>query len=292
MVTETDIKLSDGRTLHAYDTAPGSAGGPGDSLPVFWHHGTPNTGEPPEPLFEAATRLGVRWVSYDRPGYGGSTPNPGRDVASAAADTASVADALGIGQFAVMGHSGGGPHALACAALLSRPGLPGRVVAVVSGSSPAPFDAEGLDWFAGLHPGGEQEHLAAVKGRAALAEYLAAAEWDPEIFIPADHAALQGEWTWLNRVVGKALEGGLDAMVDDDLAYVAPWGFEVSEITIPVLFLHGGQDRMVPAAHSQWLAKHVPSSELWLRPEDGHLSVLAATPAALAWLTPHFPATT
>ena len=69
---------------------------------VFWHHGTPNTGVPPEPLFPAAAQGGVRWVSYDRPGYGGSTPHPGRDIASAAVDASSVADALGIGQFAVI----------------------------------------------------------------------------------------------------------------------------------------------------------------------------------------------
>ena len=88
MVTETQLRLKDGRTLHAYDTgADGTAAG---QLAVFWHHGTPNIGAPPEPLFPAAARLGIRWVSYDRPGYGGSTPNLDRDVASAAADVSSV----------------------------------------------------------------------------------------------------------------------------------------------------------------------------------------------------------
>ena len=122
-MTEIDLKLSDGRTLHAYDTGADDADG---RLAVFWHHGSPNIGAPPEPLFAAAEELGIRWVSYDRPGYGGSTPRPGRDVASAAADAAAVADALGIDRFAVMGHSSGGSHALACAAL-----LPKRVVGVV-----------------------------------------------------------------------------------------------------------------------------------------------------------------
>lgn len=112
MVRETDLELRDARTLHAYDT------GDDGRLAVFWHHGTPNIGTPPEPLFAAADRLGIRWVSYDRPGYGGSTPHRGRDVASAAADVSSAADALGIDRFAVMSHSGGGPHALARAALL------------------------------------------------------------------------------------------------------------------------------------------------------------------------------
>ncbi|MFG2626946.1 alpha/beta fold hydrolase [Streptomyces sp. NPDC048473] len=123
-VTETDLELSDGRTLHVYDA---HAEGAGAGLAVVRHHGTPNVGAPPEPLFPAAAENGVRWVSYDRPGYGGSTPHPGRDIASAAGDVAAIADALGIDRFAVMGHSGGGPHALACV----RPwGFdPGQVVA-------------------------------------------------------------------------------------------------------------------------------------------------------------------
>jgi pimeloyl-ACP methyl ester carboxylesterase len=162
---ETDLTLSDGRTLHVYDTGADHA-----RLTVFWHHGTPNTGAPPEPLFPAAADRGIRWVSHDRPGYGESTPKPGRDVAAVAADVASIADALGIGRFAVMGHSGGGPHALACAAL-----LPGRVVAVVSGAGTAPFAAEGLDWFAGMAPSGAAAMRAAAAGRAAYENYLAGA---------------------------------------------------------------------------------------------------------------------
>jgi pimeloyl-ACP methyl ester carboxylesterase len=102
-VTETDLELSDSRTLHVYD-AP--IYGTNAALAVIWHHGTPNSGAPPEPLFPAAEQNGIRWVSYDRPGYGGSTPHPGRDVGSAAADVSAIADALGIDQFAVMGASG------------------------------------------------------------------------------------------------------------------------------------------------------------------------------------------
>jgi pimeloyl-ACP methyl ester carboxylesterase len=118
VVTETDLALGDGRTLHVYDTGTGDGTA---ERAVFWQHGTPSTGAPPEPLFAAAAERGIRWVSHDRPGYGGSTPHPSRDVASVAADVASIADALGIDRFAVMGDSGGGPHALACAAV-----LPGR----------------------------------------------------------------------------------------------------------------------------------------------------------------------
>ncbi len=273
MVTETDLELGDGRTLHVYDT------GADAHLAVVWHHGTPNTGAPPEPLLPAAAEQGIRWVSYDRPAYGTSTPRPGRDVASAAADVAGIADALGIGQFAVMGHSGGAPHALACAAL-----LPERVLAAVCVSGLAPFGAEGLEWYARMTASVVAEHRAAAAGRSALEKYFAVTEFDPEDFTPADHAALAGEWSWLGAVAGKAIEGGPDGMVDDNLAYVAAWGFDPDQVSAPVLFLHGGEDRMVPSSHSEWLASHTRTAELWVRPADGHVSILSAAPAAVDWL--------
>ena len=128
MVTETDLALGDGRTLHVYDTGTGDGT---TGLAVFWQHGTPSTGAPPEPLFAAAAERGIRWVSHDRLWRVNS--ELGRDVASAAADVASIADALGIDRFAVMGDSGGGAHALACAAV-----LPGRVLATDTSRSSTP----------------------------------------------------------------------------------------------------------------------------------------------------------
>jgi pimeloyl-ACP methyl ester carboxylesterase len=276
MVTETDLELRDGRTLHYYDT---SAGDVEDRLAVFWHHGTPNIGAPPEPLFEAAAQRGMRWVSYDRPGYGGSTPHPGRNVASAAADVASVADAIGLERFAVMGHSGGSMHALACAAL-----LPKSVLGAVCVSALAPFNAEGLDWFAGMAAAGVAELRAAAAGRSALESLLTSTDFDPELFTPADHAALRGAWAWLGVVAGKGLQGGPGGMIDDDLAYVAPWGFDPGQVSPPVLFLHGGQDRIAPSAHASWLAHHVRTGKLRLRPDDGHISVLSSAAEALDWL--------
>ena len=210
-MTETDLELGDGRTLHAYDTSANDADG---RLAVFWHHGTPNIGAPPEPLFPAAARLGIRWVSYDRPGYGGSTPCLDRDVASAAADASAVADALGIDRFAVMGHSGGGSHALACGAL-----LPGRVLGVVVVAGLAPFGTEGLDWFEGFGPGGVAELRAAAAGRAALEKHLEESDSEPD-FTPEDEAALAGEWSWFIDVVRPALAGGMGGVIDDDLASV------------------------------------------------------------------------
>jgi pimeloyl-ACP methyl ester carboxylesterase len=275
VVTETDLKLSDGRTLHVYDTGADDADG---RLAVFWHHGTPNIGAPPEPLFAAAEELGIRWVSYDRPGYGGSTPHPGRDVASAAAYVSTVADALGIDQFALMGHSGGGSHALACAALLQE-----RVLGVVVVAGMAPYRAEGLDWFEGFGPGGEAELRAAAAGGAALEKHLAESDDEPD-FTPEDEAALAGEWSWFIDVVRPALAGGMGGFIDDDLAGVGEWGFDPADIVAPVLFLHGGQDRVVPSSHSEWLARRCPSAELQLCPDDGHISVLSFSRAAMEWL--------
>ncbi len=283
-VREADLDLGDGETLHYYVTesdraaAPESAGG----LVVFWHHGTPNIGAPPAPLFPAAERLGIRWAGYDRPGYGGSTARPGRDVASAAGYVRRLADALGIGEFAVMGHSGGGPHALACAAL-----LPGRVLAVVGISGLAPLRAEGLDWFAGMAPSCEASLRAAVAGRAAKERYEAEAEFEPDMFTPADRAALEGTWSWFGSVVGPAIEAGPGALIDDDLAYVSAWGFDPAGVAAPTLLLHGGADRIAPSSHAEWLARQIPGVQLRLSAGDGHISVLNSGEAALTWLRDH-----
>jgi pimeloyl-ACP methyl ester carboxylesterase len=271
MINEFDVKAGDGRTLRAYSW------GDGDRA-VMWHHGTPNIGTPPRPLFAAAERLGIRFLSYDRPGYGGSTPLPGRDIGSAAADAAAIADAAGVADFAVYGHSGGGPHALACAAL-----LPERVTAAVSISGLAPFDAAGLDWFAGLGPAGEASLRAAAAGRAAK-EAHAATSSEPD-FLPADWAALEGEWGWFGSVVEPAVAGGPAPLIDDDLAYVSPWGFDPAVITAPVLLVHGGADRCVPCVHSEWLSRHISGAELRIAPDEGHISVLPGSAVeALEWL--------
>ncbi|MEV0229454.1 alpha/beta hydrolase [Nonomuraea sp. NPDC050786] len=271
-----DLDLGDGRALHVYDTGQRDAP---QALTIFWHHGTPNIGTPPEPLFPVSEGLGIRWVSYDRPGYGGSTPAPGRDLASAAGYASRVADELGIDRFAVMGHSGGGSHALACGALLQE-----RVLAVVSVSGLAPYGAEGLDWFAGMYAGGQASLRAAVQGRAAKERHEASAEYDPEMFIPADHAALEGDWSWFGSVVGPAQEGGQGGPIDDDLAYVSPWGCDPARITAPTLLMHGDQDRVVPSSHGTWLAGHCPSAQLEILPGDGHISVLHSAAKALDWL--------
>jgi pimeloyl-ACP methyl ester carboxylesterase len=275
-LAESDVRLPDGRTLHVYDTG-------GDGFPVVWLHGTPNLGPPPRPLYAAAGRLGLRWLGYDRPGYGGSTPLPGRSIASGALDVAAVADALDLPRLGVVGHSGGAPHALACAALLGP-----RVPVVVAISGLAPFAAEGLDWFAGMAPAGVASLSAALRGRAAKEAFEADPPDEPDIgFTDGDWAALRGPWAWLLEVVLGAQQAGGRGAVDDDLAAVAPWGFDLTSITAPVLVVHGDADRMVPPAHGEWLAARIPAAEFWRRPGDGHITVLSAGEDVLTWLAAH-----
>jgi pimeloyl-ACP methyl ester carboxylesterase len=274
IVREIDVALPDGRVLHAYQAA-----GLADATGVCWHHGTSNLGAPPEPLMDAAAEVGLRWFSLDRPGYGGSTPVSGRTVGSVAADAAAVADALEIERFVTIGHSGGGPHALACAALLA-----GRVTAAVSISGPAPYDAAGLDWFAGMAPAGVGSNRAAARGRAAR-EAREDTGGDADFgFTDSDEAALAGRWSWVLDVVRPAIAQGPRGAIDDDLAAVSSWGFEPSHIGVPVLCVHGGADRVVPVGHGRWLAGRIPGAELWERPTDGHITVLDASASALSWL--------
>jgi pimeloyl-ACP methyl ester carboxylesterase len=138
-----------------------------------------------------------------------------------------------------------------------------------------------------MTPSGAAEYRAAATGRSALEAYLASAEFDPGVFTPADHAAAFGAWSWLGTVAGQALTTDQGGIVDDDLAYVTPWGCDLRQISTPVLFAHGAQDRLVPSSHSIWLAQHCRTAELWLRPDDGHVSILNSSVMALDWLREH-----
>jgi pimeloyl-ACP methyl ester carboxylesterase len=271
-MTDMDLRLPDGRTLTVHETGPREP----TALALFWHHGSPQTGALLPPLVDAAEARGIRLVSYGRPSYGGSSPQPGRTVASAAADVAAIADALGIDRFAVMGASGGGPHALACAAL-----LPDRVVGAVTLAGIAPF-TDAFDWFAGMaSPGGLQ---AARQGRAVRARHAETAEFDVTSFTAADWAALEVEWASLGADSVRAGSAGPDGLIDDDVAFATGWGFDLGRIATSVLLVQGGEDRVVPRSHSEWLLRNIPTAELWLRLRDGHISVLRAVPVAMDWL--------
>ncbi|WP_061965658.1 alpha/beta fold hydrolase [Demequina aurantiaca] len=287
MFTTHTTEGPDGRTLQYYvaknDRADGAVAG--SAIPLIWFHGSPNVGEPPVPLYDAAAGHGIGWVGYDRPGYGGSTENAGRDIASAAKDVEAVADALGLGRFAVMGHSGGGAHALACAAL-----MPDRVGAAVSISGLAPFPDQGeeltagISWFDGLYAGSVTEMRSALAGREELTRVLEAGEYDPEMFTPEDHAALNGTWNWFNHIVKLGSARGVGGFVDDDLAAVSDWGFDVEDIRVPTLIMHGTADRVVPVSHGRWLGRHIPAAQLRLRDGAGHLSIMEGAADALSWV--------
>jgi pimeloyl-ACP methyl ester carboxylesterase len=271
-IAERDVRLDDGRVVHAFDSGADGR----DQLVVVWHHGSPQTGALLAPLLIAASKRRIRLVSYGRPSYGGSSPKPGRMIGSAAADVAAVVDAFDVGRFATMGASGGGPHALACAALLSD-----RVIAAVTFASPAPY-TEAFDWFAGMvSPGGPQS---ARESREARARHAETDEFDPIQFIDADWATLAGTWAALGRDSQAAESAGPDGLIDDDVALVTPWGFDLARIAVPVMLVQGGEDRVIPPSHADWLLRDIPTAELWLRPRDGHISVLDAVPVTMDWL--------
>jgi pimeloyl-ACP methyl ester carboxylesterase len=281
-----------GRVLHAVEDGD-PAGRPGLVQP-----GTPGGAEPLyEPWVQDARERGIRLISYDRPGYGPSTPHEGRTVADAAADIEALADALDIERFATWGTSGGGPHALACAAL-----LPGRVSAVATLGCPAPFDADGLDWLAGQADDNVTEHTVAATGARPLRELLAPARegmlaaepsemkagmgtlldpLDAELF---DHAVSE----YLLRSAQHGLRPGLDGWVDDDRAFVTPWAFDLASIEVPVLLMHGAHDRFIPVAHGRWLAERIPGVDTRISGKDAHLTLsIRRIPEVHRWLMQH-----
>ncbi len=287
---EHDIRTPDGRVLHAY-----GAGDPRDEL-VLVHHGTPCSGILAGWWADDAAARGIRLVGYDRPGYGGSDRHPGRSIADVAADAATIGDEFGAGRFRTWGVSGGGPHALACAAL-----LPDRVVAAATLASVAPNGADGLDWLAGMGQDNLDEFGAAIAGEHALRPYLAKASDDLvaagpngladalRSLLPAvDVAAITGDvaqfmYAWL----AGGQRSGIEGWLDDDLAFVRDWGFDLGSVRVPVLVVQGRHDLMVPFAHGEWLAARIPGAEARLTADDGHLTLIANLAGVHAWLLEH-----
>ncbi len=245
-------------------------------------NGTPSGVEArPEDLALIESR-GLRYVTYGRPGYGDSTRVPGRSVADLAADVRHLVAALGLGRLFVLGWSGGGPHALACAAL-----LPDLAVRVATIGGVAPYDAEGLDWLAGMAPENIEEFGAAAAGpeelkanletqTAGLATVTGAdvAAWFGELVPEVDRAALTGSFAeFMAASCRDSVRTGIWGWYDDDVAFMRDWGFDLDAIRVPVTIWQGTEDRMVPFAHGRWLAGHVPGATARLLEGEGHLSL-------------------
>jgi pimeloyl-ACP methyl ester carboxylesterase len=271
-----DVKTADGRLLKA------EISGPEDGDVVVYHTGTPSYRRLYPALIEAGAERGLRHLTYSRPGYVESDRQPGRTIADCVADLVAIADQLGIERFYVTGQSGGGPHSLACAAL-----LPDRVWSASSTAGVAPYDADGLDWLAGMgqenldefaaQQAGDEELIAfleetAEQYRHLSGEQVLAALGD--LIADADKAVLTGEFAeHVARGVQDALAGGIWGWFDDDQAVVADWGFDLGAIEVPVTIWQGDDDRMVPFAHGRWLAEHVAGAKARLLEGEGHLSL-------------------
>lgn len=281
------IPTPDGRTLELHE-----AGDP-NGFPIVHHHGTPGSGLL-SPRWESP---GVRLVGYDRAGYGESSRRTGRSVADVVEDVTAIADALGFERYAPWGLSGGGPHALACAALCDE-----RLVAAASLAGVGPWDAPGLDWLAGMGEGNQVEFARAREGEDALRPLLeeersglrgTTAEQMREAMAPhlsaTDSGALTGELAeFFHANMHHGLAHGADGWIDDDLAFAKPWGFELAAIDRPVLIVQGGDDLMVPPAHGRWLAANVPGAESRIDDAHGHLTLVQElVPDVHAWLQSH-----
>jgi pimeloyl-ACP methyl ester carboxylesterase len=279
--TPHPLALPGGRTLEVLVAGP-------EGAPLVVNlHGTPSGHDLAPGVQRAAEEAGLRIASIARPGYAGSTRLAGRSVADVVPDVLAVVDALGADRFAVMGTSGGGPHALACGALAAD-----RCAAVASVSGVGPWAAEGLDFLAGMGEGNEVEFGAALEGEAPLRELLV--PWREEmvsagseglfasmlsVLSPPDQKVFTGEVAaQLHASVSLGLRDGVDGWVDDDLAFTRPWGFTPADVSAPVFLWQGEQDLMVPPEHGRWLAARLPSCQARLLPDDGHLTLLVNRP--------------
>jgi pimeloyl-ACP methyl ester carboxylesterase len=278
------VEAADGRTL-----AVETLGAP-DGRPVLLCHGTPGAGNGPRPRGILLHRLGIKLICYDRPGYGDSDRLHGRQIRDAASDAADIADALGLDTFSVVGRSGGGPHALACAAVLGE-----RVQCAATLGSLAPIDALEDEWWAGMAESnvrayqakeGELERMA-----AAMAEQL---RDDPESLLRFLGSELEAddkevvEDIGLRRIIAethaKALMKSPAGWIDDTLALGSSWGFDVSSISAPVMLWHGKDDVFSPIGHTYWLTKEIRRSTLDARSDTAHFASVRILPDILRWI--------
>jgi pimeloyl-ACP methyl ester carboxylesterase len=280
-------RLPDGRELDF------EVSGPTAGWPVVLIHGMPGSRVGPKPGGAELERLGIRLIAYDRPGYGASTRQPGRTVADAAADVAHIADHLGIERFSVIGRSGGGPHALACAALLA-----GRVprAAVLVGIAPA--DATDVAWTQGMTADNVAVYQAADGDIDGLIDVISAraerTAQDPETLVEAllkemaeadraivTVAKIRRQLTESYRI---GLAHGYGGWLDDIRALRSPWGFDLGIIQGSVLLWHGIHDVFTPVQHAYWLGRHISDVQMVIDQNAGHFGALTVLSDTLRWL--------
>lgn len=272
------VVLADGSRLD-YFVASG-----GDDL-LIYHHGTPAAGPLEPDMIAAAQAQGFTLVELVRPGYGQTSRQPGRTVADVVPLVTALADHLGFDRFVTLGWSGGGPHALATAAL-----LPDRCAGALSLAGVGPYGADDLDFLAGMGEDNIAEFGAALAGPGQLGEFLTSASTDlcevtaDEVvgalrsLLPAvDQAYLTGEQgEQMAAEIRWSLAHGIWGWFDDDVAFCRPWGFDLADIGCPVQVWQGTDDLMVPFAHGRWLAERIPGAVAELRAGEGHLSLADA----------------
>jgi pimeloyl-ACP methyl ester carboxylesterase len=270
------LTLADGRTIEYFD------GGEQSGRALVFHHGTPGSSLPNPDVIEAVTARGLRYISLSRPGYGNSSRKLGRQIIDVVADTKAVLDALGITEMFVYGWSGGGPHALACAARL--PGV--KAAAVLSGVGP--YGVPNFDFLNGMGSENIVEFGYALEGIEVLTPYLNQARTSLQsvtssglanelesILPPIDVRYInEGFGEYYVDSMNDGLKVSADGWIDDSLAFCAEWGFELKEIDVPVMIWQGTEDLMVPYAHGEWLAQAVPNATAALLRDEGHISIL------------------
>jgi pimeloyl-ACP methyl ester carboxylesterase len=254
--------------------------------------------------------MGIWLISYDRPGYGRSKRQPGRAVAQAATDVGRIAEHLDLGKFAMVGRSAGGPHALACAALLEK-----RVERVALLVSFAPPDASGLNWSDGMAKVNVDDYAdvdgsmaAAPAGKVVVTASLRARaeeiRLDPEALVKhllpeltAADLRFVGDRAMRNLLIetyAEAVRQGSGGWIDDAVALRSPWDIKFDDVKCPVLLWHGGEDRFAPATHTQWIADQLRSGrdspeeqdQIQVRIERGaaHFAAFEIFTEVLSWL--------
>ena len=281
------IRTQDGRRLTVEEY------GDPDGTPVVLLHDTPGCRFGVVPRDVVAAHPHIRFIAYDRPGYGGSDRLAGRSVADVAQDVRAIADELGLDRFAVVGRSGGAPHALACAAL-----IPERITRTAALVTLAPRDADGLDWFEGMTAHNVREYTTASQDPGGVAARLTPRAdeirrnpiqllddlrrelTESDRMVVAD----AGVRSMLLRNYQEALRTSAYGWIDDALAFCSPWGFDPADIPGEVLLWHGEQDVFSPVGHSRWLADRIPGATAVLEPAAAHFDALHALPRVLTWL--------